>query len=84
MRDEQNAHPHPEKGVHVMLRKITFALVTAIALGGAPLTPASARGFDGGWHGGGYGYRGFSYDRSYDSYNYSYESGWHFSRSHRW
>jgi hypothetical protein len=46
MRDEQNAHPHPEKGVHVMLRKITFALVTAIALGGAPLTPASARGFD--------------------------------------
>jgi hypothetical protein len=51
-----------------MLRKISFALVTAIAVGSAALTPASARGFAGGWHGGGHGYRSFSYDRSYDSY----------------
>ena len=66
-----------------MLRNITLALVTAIALGGASLAPASARGFDGGWHGGGYGFRNFSYDRSYDSYGYSYESDWRFSRFHR-
>jgi hypothetical protein len=59
-------------------------IITAIALGGAALTPASARGFDGGWHGGGYGFRSFSYDRSYDSYNDSYESEFRFSRSRRW
>jgi hypothetical protein len=67
-----------------MLRKISFALVTAIALGSASLAPASARGFDGGWRGG-YGFRSFSYDRSYDSYGSgnSYESDWHYSRFHR-
>jgi hypothetical protein len=72
-----------QRGVYVMLRKITFALVTAVALGGAALAPAtaSAHGFGGGWHGGGYGFRNFSYDRSYDSY--SYESDWRFSRFHR-
>jgi hypothetical protein len=54
-----------------------------VALGGAALAPAmaSAHGFGGGWHGGGYGFRNFSYDRSYDSY--SYESDWRFSRFHR-
>jgi hypothetical protein len=72
-----------QRGVHVMLRKITFALVTAIALGSASLAPASAHGFGGGWHGGGYGSRSFSYDRSYDSYDYNYESDWRFSRFHR-
>jgi hypothetical protein len=74
-----------QRGVHVMLQKITLALVTAIALGGASLAPASAHGFGGGWHGGGYGFRSFSYDRSYDSYNsnYNYESDFRFSRSHR-
>jgi hypothetical protein len=75
-----------QRGVHTMLRKITFALATAIALGSAALAPAaaSARGFGGGWHGG-YGFRSFSYDRSYDSYGSgnSYESGWHYSRFHR-
>ena len=50
-----------------MLRNITLALVTAIALGGASLASASAHGFDGGWRGG-YGFRSFSYDRSYDSH----------------
>ena len=64
-----------------MLRKISFALVTAIALGSASLAPASAHGFGGGWHGGGFGFRSFSYDRSYDSYDY--ESDWRFSRFHR-
>jgi hypothetical protein len=74
-----------QRGVQTMLRKISFALVTATALGSASLAPASARGFDGGWHGGGYGFRSFSYDRSYDSYGYgnSYESDWHYSRFHR-
>jgi hypothetical protein len=77
-----------QRGVHVMLRNISFALVTAIALGSAALAPstASAHGFGGGWHGGGYGFRSFSYDRSYDSYDsygYSYESDWRFSRFHR-
>jgi hypothetical protein len=67
-----------------MLRKITLALVTAIALGGASLAPASAHGFGGGWHGGGYGFRSFSYERSYDSYNNSYDSDFRFSRFHRW
>jgi hypothetical protein len=73
-----------QRGVHVMLRNITLALVTAIALGGASLASASAHGFDGGWRGG-YGFRSFSYDRSYDSYNsnYNYESDFRFSRSHR-
>jgi hypothetical protein len=72
-----------------MLRKITFALATAIALGSAALVPAtaSAHGFGGGgWHGG-YGFRSFSYDRSYesyDSYNNSYESDFRFSRFRRW
>jgi hypothetical protein len=66
-----------------MLRKISFALVTAVALGGAALAPAtaSAHGFGGGWHGGGYGYRSFSYGGSYNSYNY--ESDWSFRRSDR-
>jgi hypothetical protein len=70
-----------------MLRKISFAVVTAVALGTAALAPtsASAHGFGGGWHGGAYGFRSFSYDRSYDSYGYgnSYESDWHYSRFHR-
>jgi hypothetical protein len=68
-----------------MLRKITFALATAVALGSAAFVPAtaSAHGFGGGWHGGGYGFRSFSYDRSYDSYDYGYESDWRFSRFHR-
>jgi hypothetical protein len=81
--DEHNARPHRERGVHIMLRKITFAFVSAIALGGASLAPASAHGFDGGSRGG-YGFRSFSYDRSYDNYSYSHESDWHFSRFHRW
>jgi hypothetical protein len=56
-----------------MLRKISFALVTAIALGSAALAPASAHGFGGGWHGGGYGYRSFSYESNYNGYD-SYDS----------
>jgi hypothetical protein len=72
-----------QRGVHVMSRNITLALVTAIALGGASLASASAHGF-GGWCGG-YGFRSFSYDRNYDSYNsnYNYESDFRLSRSHR-
>jgi hypothetical protein len=58
-----------------MLRKISFALVTASTIGGAALTPAtaSAHGFGGGWHGGGYGYRSFSYESNYNGYD-SYDS----------
>jgi hypothetical protein len=70
-----------QRGVHIMLRKITFALVTAIAFGSAALVPvpASAHGFGGGgWHGGGYGYRSFSYNSNYnsnyDSNHNSYDS----------
>jgi hypothetical protein len=68
--DEQNAHPHPEE-YSSMLRKISFALVTAVALGGATLAPApaSAHGFGGGWHGGGWGHRGFGF-------GYGYGGGW--------
>jgi hypothetical protein len=59
-----------QRGVQIMLRKITFALATAIALGSAALVPASAHGFGGGgWHGGGYGYRGFSYNSNHNSYD---------------
>jgi hypothetical protein len=58
-----------------MLRKISFALVTAIALGSAALVPApaSAHGFGrfGGWHGGGFGHRGFGF-----GHGYGYGSGW--------
>jgi hypothetical protein len=63
-----------------MLRKISFALVTAIALGSAALTPApaSAHGF-GGWHGGGFGHRGFGHrgfgHRGY-GYGYGFGRGW--------
>jgi hypothetical protein len=63
-----------QRGVQTMLRKITLAFATAIALGSAALVPASAHGFGGGWHGGGYGFRSFNYDRSYDSNYNSYES----------
>jgi hypothetical protein len=56
-----------------MLRKISFALVTAIAVGSAALVPATAspHGFGGGWHGGGYGYgfRSFSYESNYNGYD---------------
>jgi hypothetical protein len=78
-----------QRGVHVMLRKISIALVTAVALGGASLAPApaSARGFGGGWHGGGYGFRSFSYGNSYNSYNsyngYNSESDSNYRHSDR-
>jgi hypothetical protein len=63
-----------QRGVHTMLRTITFALVTAIAVGSAALVPASAHGFGGGgWHGGGYGYRSFGYS-SNSNYNSNYNS----------
>ncbi len=72
--DEQNAHPHPEEN-STMLRKISFGLVTPIALGGAALAPApaSAHGFGGfgGWHGGGFGHRGFGF-----GHGYGYGPGW--------
>jgi hypothetical protein len=68
-----------------MLRKIGLALVTAAALGTAALAPTSASAWGGGWHG--YGFRSFSYDRSYDSYDshnsYNYESDFSFRRSDR-
>jgi hypothetical protein len=66
-----------------MLRKISFALVTAVALGSAAFAPApaSAHGFGGfsGWHGGGfthrafgfgYGGRGWCYWHPYACYRY--------------
>jgi hypothetical protein len=67
-----------QRGVHVMLRKISFAVVTAIALGSAALAPApaSAHGFGGfgGWHGGGWGHRGFGYGYGYGGPGWCY---WH-------
>jgi hypothetical protein len=58
-----------------MLRKISFALVTAAALGTVALAPTSASawgrggGFHDGWHGNSYNSYGYdSYD-SYDSYD---------------
>jgi hypothetical protein len=73
-RISNNAHPHREEN-RIMLRKISFALVTAIALGSAALAPApaSAHGFGGfgGWHGGGFGHRGFGF-----GHGYGFGPGW--------
>jgi hypothetical protein len=56
-----------------MLRKISFALVTAAALGTVALAPTSASawggGFHGGWHGGYNSYNSYNND-SYDSYGF--------------
>jgi hypothetical protein len=59
--------------LHLMLRKISFAVVTTVALGTAALAPsaASAHGFGGGWHGGGWGHRSFGF-----GYGYGYGRGW--------
>jgi hypothetical protein len=62
-----------------MLRKISFAVVTAVALGTAALAPApaSAHGFFGGGghfgggHFGGWVHRGFGF-----GYGYGYGRGW--------
>jgi hypothetical protein len=76
-RTEQDEHTRIciHQGVHFMLRKISFALVTAAALGSAALVPApaSAHGFGGGWHGGGWGHRGISVGFGY---GYGYGRGW--------
>jgi hypothetical protein len=63
-----------QKEYSSMLRKISFALVTALALGSAALAPtsASAHGFGGGWHGG-----GWSHGFGYGGYGYGgYGRGW--------
>jgi hypothetical protein len=64
--------------LHIMLRKIGFAVVTALALGTAALAPssASAHGFGGFGHGGfghGWGHRSFGFGVGYGS---GYGRGW--------
>jgi hypothetical protein len=70
-----------------MVRKLTFAVVAAAALGTAALAPTSASAWHGGWGGwhggfhGGWGYGGWGYG-GYRLYG-GYDSDWCYYHPYR-
>jgi hypothetical protein len=67
-----------------MLRKVSFALVAAAALGTVALAPTSASAWGHGFHGryhGGFGHRGFGW--GHRGFVYGAGPGWCYYHPHR-